>query len=688
MRYDIETAKLCCDYCKTMCEVEEHPFHAEQAKQDVYEVTEFSCPQCGGTIIATDHAAVGICPYCRESALLEGRLSEKRKPEYIIPFSVTKEQCSKSYLKAARKTWCLPRGMLDEKYLDGFQGIYLPYWVYHVTQKGHFYLPAFVTKSQGRNSSTYYASVTGEIDADFPWICFDAAADFPDEASENINLYAIDAAKPFSAAYLSGFCADTADVDADVYREDAKDAAVFFTMDEMSHMYSNSSDSAERSSLDLNTDVEENLHTEVEGVRSGLFPVWFLTWKHKKGRVFSAVNGSTGNLSTDFPVSAALFAVMTLLMALPLFFLYRFATDGLTWLHPAWLQFAGLLFLNEILSLHTRTVRWCAEGYDLVPDRGENKEKGSGGYRQNIYQLSRLTGYNGNQFEFVKRLNLHSPVMSMNCKKQKRAGRRQLEIILFPLAYIGFMSVTTLCMMALDVIKNGSSWSDNWAEVLWMAGYAGIALKVITAGIVGVRIIMLILEYWSYEGKRENLRMYLELILINLLQAFPIMIMFLTETKPVTQALAAGSMALIGVLSCALQIFHINRRVSRTQTSYHKAVTGAAAAGLFLLLCAAMTIPGEGDTVLQREDVNPAYSVEMQTYLENELDLEGKFAPVEMVTPVALSLLTAMWINMFLVRWTRRMTVDPADILKRKDGRKINCTEVKVSVGARKLPLE
>ena len=343
---------------------------------------------------------------------------------------------------------------------------------------------------------------------------------------------------------------------------------------------------------------------------------------------------------------------------------------------------------TEILSLHTRTVRWCAEGYDLVPDRGENKEKGSGGYRQNIYQLSRLTGYNGNQFEFVKRLNLHSPVMSMNCKKQKRASRRQLEIILFPLAYIGFMSVTTLCMMALDVIKNGSSWSDNWAEVLWMAGYAGIALKVITAGIVGVRIIMLILEYWSYEGKRENLRMYLELILINLLQAFPIMIMFLTETKPVTQALAAGSMALIGVLSCALQIFHINRRVSRTQTSYHKAVTGAAAAGLFLLLCAAMTIPGEGDTVLQREDVNPAYSANMQIYPENELDLERKFAPVKMVTPVALSLLTAMWINMFLVRWTRRMTVDPADILKRKDGRKINCTEVKVSVGARKLPLE
>ena len=78
----------------------------------------------------------------------------------------------------------------------------------------------------------------------------------------------------------------------------------------------------------------------------------------------------------------------------------------------------------------------------------------------------------------------------------------------------------------------------------------------------------------------------------------------------------------------------------------------------------------------------------MQIYPENELDLEGKFAPVEMVTPVALSLLTAMWINMFLVRWTRRMTVDPADILKRKDGRKINCTEVKVSVGARKLPLE
>ena len=76
LRYDIGSGELHCDYCGKSIEVDEHPFTESEAKQDVYEVTVFACPTCGGEILSSDHAAIGYCPYCHETSLLEGRLEQ------------------------------------------------------------------------------------------------------------------------------------------------------------------------------------------------------------------------------------------------------------------------------------------------------------------------------------------------------------------------------------------------------------------------------------------------------------------------------------------------------------------------------------------------------------------------------------------------------------------------------------
>ena len=37
-----------------------------------------------------------------------------------------------------------------KKYIDGFRGIYMPYWAYHVSQKGPVVLRGEKSKSEGR----------------------------------------------------------------------------------------------------------------------------------------------------------------------------------------------------------------------------------------------------------------------------------------------------------------------------------------------------------------------------------------------------------------------------------------------------------------------------------------------------------------------------------------------------------
>lgn len=80
--------------------------------------------------------------------------------------------------------------------------------------------------------------------------------------------------KAFTPAYLSGFYADTSDVDAKVYQGDAE--------------YTASAETTERIASDgtfagftMDTIRPEQLHTKTETIDSTMFPVWFLSYRKK-----------------------------------------------------------------------------------------------------------------------------------------------------------------------------------------------------------------------------------------------------------------------------------------------------------------------------------------------------------------------------------------------------------------------
>ena len=54
----------------------------------------------------------------------------------------------------------------------------------------------------------------GHVDAYYKGLSFDASSSFSDNISEQLAPYDVKGMKAFTPAYLSGFYADTADVDA------------------------------------------------------------------------------------------------------------------------------------------------------------------------------------------------------------------------------------------------------------------------------------------------------------------------------------------------------------------------------------------------------------------------------------------------------------------------------------------
>ena len=319
VKFDIKSGQLACDYCHSLFD----PYAYEDKTSDAevqkdFEATIFTCPQCGGEILSTDDTAAGFCSFCGASTVLYSRMQKEHKPAYIIPFAKTKDDCKQAYMSLMKKAIFAPKELKDSKFIDGFRGIYMPYWTYYVTQKAPISLPAKKSHRSGDYIITDHFRLEGDLDAYYKGLSYDASSSFDDSISEKLAPYDVKNMKRFTPAFLSGFYADTADLPSTVYSSDAMDAACTNTVSEISKEpaftgLSVDSDSAALSPLSLGTTVKETDYS--------MFPVWFLSYRNKDRVAYATVNGQTGKVVADLPISIGKFLLGSLIAAIPVYIL-------------------------------------------------------------------------------------------------------------------------------------------------------------------------------------------------------------------------------------------------------------------------------------------------------------------------------------------------------------------------------
>ena len=150
LKFEIESQKLSCDSCGNKYEPKTFDSGEGAKSSEFFDVTVFSCQQCGADLLSTDDSAVGFCSYCGASTVLKSRISNERRPSYITPFKKTKDDCKELYKDVLNRAWYSPQAMRDPKYVDKFRGIYMPYWLYDVSFKPDVQLEAKSIKREGK----------------------------------------------------------------------------------------------------------------------------------------------------------------------------------------------------------------------------------------------------------------------------------------------------------------------------------------------------------------------------------------------------------------------------------------------------------------------------------------------------------------------------------------------------------
>lgn len=360
LKFDIPSQQLACEYCQTQADPYAFEDKAEGSFDKLdYEVTVFSCPQCGGEIVSTDTSAAEFCTFCGASTILHSRLRNEKRPNYIIPFKQTKEDCKKAYSNMMKKAIFAPDALKNPKYIDSFRGIYMPYWAFYVTQQSPFSLNGSRSKRRGDYIITDHFNLKGDINAYYKGLSYDASSSFDDKISEKIAPYDVKGMKAFTPAFLSGFYADTADVPSEEYRIQAENLA---TENSIKRIHS----TPEFAGLEIKGSLgPSSLNTQTKEVDSTMFPVWFLSYRNAGRVAYATVNGQTGKVVTDLPVDVRKYLTGSLLLALPIFILLNLLFTFMP---------STLLIITTIIATISMVIYFCELGAIKKKEHLDNKK--------------------------------------------------------------------------------------------------------------------------------------------------------------------------------------------------------------------------------------------------------------------------------------------------------------------------
>ena len=360
LRFDPKSQKLTCQYCGRLVDaLDESLTFANEAEgqtpvggvqydmetgEPQYAALAYVCPNCGAKLLSTEETAATFCSFCGSNVVLDERLDAEAMPQRIIPFKVSMEECADLYKKRLARAFFAPSYMKKDSEIAKFRGIYMPYWIYSYDTQG----PISTTGSVSTRTGDYIIKTSynlyQQIDGHFSGIAYDASASFSDTLSEAIAPFTSAASVPFKTSYLSGFYADVSDVPSEVYQSSAQTLAddyfVDSVMDDPAYALHGVDRSKVRLSIPRGAKVEEK----------GYFPVWFLSSQtHDKKHInYAVVNGETGKVAADIPVSFGKYLLMSLLAAIPVGLLIWFFIVESSELH---ITPMNLITLAGILSV-------------------------------------------------------------------------------------------------------------------------------------------------------------------------------------------------------------------------------------------------------------------------------------------------------------------------------------------------
>ena len=247
------------------------------------------CDNCGAELITDKNTSATCCSFCGSPAIITKRLTKQFRPDYLIPFKITKEEAKEKFIEFAKGKKYVPHDYFNKSNLNNIQGIYVPFWI--MSSRCKVSVRGDGLKQRAMYKDKY--TLMSDFDVKYNYVPFDGSLEIADGLMEAIEPFDISQRVEFNSYYLQGFYAQKFNLTSDNLCD-----RILLRMQEYGRetaaMSFSGYDSVKFGACGVKPyDLE---HTYA------LYPVWFLNYKYDDKNYMIAVNGQTGKTDGYLPV--------------------------------------------------------------------------------------------------------------------------------------------------------------------------------------------------------------------------------------------------------------------------------------------------------------------------------------------------------------------------------------------------
>jgi len=332
---------LKCPYCGFELQIEksdtqvaelDYQSYLEKAVQEknTHESLKVHCDQCGAETTVPPETAADICPFCGANMVFSEKLSRLIKPEGLLPFKISHQEAFANFRRWINKLWFAPNNLKQYAQTENkLAGVYIPFWTYDSTtstsysgERGDYYYTTenYLARVNGRMvprtrrvRHTRWTKASGTVGNSFDDVLILASTSLPGQFVEKLTPWDLPNAVPYANEYLSGFRAESYQINLPEGFEAAK------------KMMAPVIEASIRSDIGGDEQRIHSSQTQYSNItfKHILLPVWMSAYRFRD-RVFRMlINARTGEVQGERPYSAwkiagvtiaALFAIAILIL--------------------------------------------------------------------------------------------------------------------------------------------------------------------------------------------------------------------------------------------------------------------------------------------------------------------------------------------------------------------------------------
>ncbi len=277
------------------------------------------CQSCNAISVFDSKRVAQNCDFCGSPALISADdIKAPIRPEGVLPFTVPDTKVREDIRAWYGSHWFAPSKLGAKALTDTLHGIYLPYWTFDAqdhadweAEAGYYYT---VQDSEGRSEQRVrweYAS--GSVDNFFDDLLVPASRGVHTDLLEGISPFpTTDALVPYDPGYLTGWVVEQYQIDLNA-AANASHSSMEETMEGLC-------------SRQVPGDTQRGLRvaTQYSGqtFKHVLLPIWLVTYTYGAKSYQVAVNGVTGKIDGEYPLSwvKIFFVTVFVLIVLLIFF--------------------------------------------------------------------------------------------------------------------------------------------------------------------------------------------------------------------------------------------------------------------------------------------------------------------------------------------------------------------------------